>query len=241
MRRAEAICTIPITQLGRSKAAPGIAQFSQPPNSQITAGKLEVCKNNPTVFHMSLKCQSRSYMKPAAPNLVQDADGGAGAAGCVPLPRGMSGGLCLCAGLPQRGAGLGAGLGTAVPLCLPPTLTPLLSAIYSEFIFYTRRHLQLSRSSPLGEETPSAGSMDSSPAAPRLCQVLGGSRDTPVTLGWAGGGVILFCSLEMPPMCVPLQLGLDGGVFSIWPERGLPNESQVNNTFFKKNLFKCQH
>lgn len=24
------------------------------------------------------------------------------------------------------------------------------------------------------------------------------------------------------------------GLFSIWPERGLPNESQVNNTFLKK-------
>lgn len=41
----------------------------------------------------------------------------------------------------------------------------------------------------------------------------------PVTLGWGhghwgglGGGVILFCSLEMHPMYAPLQLGLDGGI-----------------------------
>lgn len=30
--------------------------------------------------------------------------------------------------------------------------------------------------------------------------------------GWAGGGVILFCSLEMCPIYAPLQLGLDGGI-----------------------------
>lgn len=181
-------------------------------------------------------------MKPAVHNLVQDADGGAGAAGCVPLPRGMSGGLCPSAGLHQPGAGLGT---RRAPLPAP-TLTPLVSAIYSEvyFLYQTPSPAQQELSPGTGDPAP----WTAAPAAPRLCPAVvlqcwegAGTLQSPWGLGCAGGGVILFCSLEMPPMCVPLQLGLDGGVFSIWPERGLPNESQVNNTFFKKNLFKCQH
>lgn len=59
----------------------------------------------------------------------------------------------------------------------------------------------------------------------------------PVTLGWAGGmgtgvgsGVVLFFG-NVPHVC-PTAAGAGwGDCFFIWPERGLPNESQVNNTF----------
>lgn len=162
--------------------------------------------------------------------------------------------------VPQRGAGLGwhrdwlwllaqglsSGLGApgraGGALC-PSSLLSFLPYI-QRFIFYTRCHLRL-----MGAHRARRPRCCALSAAPRTAAIQGGGtagcspqpcpQGVPVTLaghGHCGGlGVVLFCFA----LC---SWGWMGGLFSIWPERGLPNESQVNNTFFKKkNLFKCQH
>lgn len=57
---------------------------------------------------------------------------------------------------------------------------------------------------------------------------------------WSGLGawVVVFCFVlwKCAPWMPHCSWGWTGGLFSIWPESGLPNESQVNNTFFKKTI-----
>lgn len=89
----------------------------------------------------------------------------------------------------------------------------------------------------VGQDPPAPSPLSRDSCGATSTAVLGGSRDMPVTLGWAGGmgtgvgsGVVLFFG-NVPHVC-PTAAGAGwGDCFFIWPERGLPNESQVNNTF----------
>lgn len=72
--------------------------------------------------------------------------------------------------------------------------------------------------SMVGQDPPAPSPVPRCSCGAASTAVLGGSRDMPVTLGWAEGvgtgvgGGVFFCSLEMCPMYAPLQLGMDGGI-----------------------------
>lgn len=157
---------------------------------------------------------------PCAPSAEQGWAGCGTGPGC--LAQGLSSGL----GAPGRAGGA---------LC-PSSLLSFLPYI-QRFIFYTRCHLRLMGAhwarrprccalSACSTDSSHSGWWDSTLQPPALSP--GACQSPWPGHGHCGGlGVVLFCFA----LC---SWGWMGGLFSIWPERGLPNESQVNNTFFKK-------
>lgn len=147
------------------------------------------------------------------------------------------------------------------PSCLPPTLISVTSAIYSEVYFLYQMpspawqelmgaHWEVrpcsSALSACSMDTNHFSMVGQDPPAPQPFSP-GAAVVLPALQCWKGAGtcqspwdglgawVVLFCfvlwkcALWMPHF----SWGWTGGLFSIWPESGLPNESQVNNTFFK--------
>lgn len=148
------------------------------------------------------------------------------------------------------------------PSCLPPTLTSVTSAIYSE-VYFLYQMPSPARQELMGahwERRPcssalSACSVDTNhfsmvgqdPPAPQpspqvqlwCCQHCSAGREqghaSHPGVGW-GHGWCCFVLWKCAPWMPHCSWGWTGGLFSIWPESGLPNESQVNNTFFKKTI-----